>query len=39
MSVKKYRKKYEAYQPFAIIAVISLLLEVFMRTVVLRRIP
>lgn len=39
MSVKKYQKKYEAYRIFAIIAVLSLLLEVFMRTVVLKRIP
>lgn len=39
MSVKKYRKNHEAYQLFAIVAAISLLLEVFMRTVVLRRIP
>lgn len=39
MSVKKYRKNNEAYQLFALFAVVSLLLEILMRTTVLRRIP
>lgn len=39
MNVKTYSRKYEAYQPFAIIAVLSLLLEILLRTVVLKRIP
>lgn len=39
MDVKKYSKRYEAYQPFAIAAIISLLLELLVRNVVLRRIP
>ncbi|WP_036876885.1 vWA domain-containing protein [Xylanibacter oryzae] len=39
LNVKKYSKKYEAYQPFAIVAVLSLLLEILLRVTVLRRIP
>ena len=39
MDMKKYSKFYEAYQPFAIIALLILLCEVILRTVVLRRIP
>lgn len=39
MNVKKFSKRYEAYQPFAIAAVICLLLEILLRTTVLRRIP
>ena len=39
MDVKKFSKRYEAYQPFAIAALLILLLEVILRTTVLRRIP
>ncbi len=39
MDVKKYSKRYEAYQPFAIAALLVLLLELLLRTTVLRRIP
>jgi Ca-activated chloride channel family protein len=39
MDVKKFSKRYEAYQPFAILLLIVLLLEVVLRTTVLRRIP
>lgn len=39
MDVKKFSKWYEAYQPFAIIAVLVLLLEILLRTTVFRRIP
>lgn len=39
MNVKKYSKRYEAYQPFALAAVIVLLLEILLRNTVLRRIP
>ena len=39
MSVKKFSKHYEAYQPVAIAAFICMLLEILLRTTVLRRIP
>ena len=39
MDVKTYSKRYEAYQPFAIAALIVLLFELLLRTTVLRRIP
>jgi Ca-activated chloride channel family protein len=39
MDVKKFSKRYEAYQPFAILLLVVLLLEVVLRTTVLRRIP
>lgn len=39
MDVKKFSKRYEAYQPFALIAVLSLLLELLLRFTVLRRVP
>lgn len=39
MTVKKFSRLYEAYQPFAIVAILTLLLEVLLRTVVLKRIP
>lgn len=39
LDAKKYAKRYEAFAPFAIIALLSLLFEVLLRTVVLRRIP
>lgn len=37
--VNSYDRHYEAYQPFAIAALIVLLFEVFMRSTILRRIP
>lgn len=39
MNVKKFSKRYEAYQPFALAAVIILLIEIILRNTVLRRIP
>ena len=39
MNVKTFSRRYEAYQPFAIAAVLLLLLEIVLRTIVLRRIP
>lgn len=39
LNVKKFSKRYEAYQPFALAAVISLLIEIFLRIIVFRRIP
>jgi Ca-activated chloride channel family protein len=39
LNVKKFSKRYEAYQPFAIAALIALLLEVLLRLTVFRRIP
>ena len=39
MNVKKFSTHYEAYQPFAIAAIISLLLEILLRNTVLRRLP
>lgn len=39
MNVKKFSKRYEAYQPFALAAIITLLLEMIVRLTVLRRIP
>lgn len=39
MNVKKYSRRYEAYQPFAIIGILLFILELLFRTVVLRRIP
>lgn len=39
MNVKKFSKHYEAYQPFAIAAIISLLLEILLRNTVLRCLP
>jgi Ca-activated chloride channel family protein len=39
LNVKKFSKKYEAYQPFALVAVLSLLLELLLRVTVFRRIP
>ena len=37
--VKQYSKRYEAFQTFGLIALISLLLEVLIRHTILRRIP
>ena len=39
MSVTRYAKWYEVYQPFAIAAVLILLLEILLRLTVFRRIP
>ena len=39
LSVKQFSKKYEAYQPFALIAVLALLLEILLRITIFRRIP
>ncbi len=37
--VKQYSKRYEAFQPFGLIAILSLLLELLIQNIVLRRIP
>lgn len=39
LSVKTYSKKYDAYQPFAMVAILLLLLEIFLRTTVFRKLP
>jgi Ca-activated chloride channel family protein len=39
MDVRKYSKRYEAYQRFALVAVVALLLELLLRLTVFRRIP
>lgn len=39
LNVKKFSKRYDVYQPFAIAAIISLLLEVLLKLTVFRRIP
>ena len=39
LNVKQFSKKYEAFQPFAIIAVLALLLEILLRITIFRRIP
>ena len=39
LNVKKFSKKYEAYQPFALVAVLALLLELLLRITIFRRIP
>lgn len=39
MNVTKFSKRYEAYQPFAIAALICLLLEILLRNTYLRRLP
>ena len=39
MNVKTFSKRYEAYQPFALLALVTLLLEIVLRSTVLRRIP
>lgn len=39
MDVKRFSKRYEAYQPFAFAAILVLLLDILLRTTVLRRIP
>ena len=39
MDVKKFSKRYDAYQPFALAAILCLLLEILFRKTYLRRIP
>jgi len=39
LNVKKFSKKYDAYQPFAMAAAIALLLEILLRITIFRRIP
>lgn len=39
LNVKTFSKRYEAYQPFALVAVLALLLEILMRITIFRRIP
>lgn len=39
MDVKRFSKHYEAYQPFAIVALLLLVAEILLRFTVLRRIP
>lgn len=39
LNVKKFSKRYEAFAPFALAALLTLLMEVLLRTTVLRRIP
>lgn len=39
MNVKSYSKRYDAFQPFAAAAMLCLLLEILLRTVVLRKLP
>lgn len=38
-NVKKFSKRYESYQIFAAIAILSLLLEILLRITILRRLP
>ena len=39
MNVKKFRKKYDAFQSFAVMAALALLLEILLRITIFRRIP
>lgn len=39
MDVKKFSRRYDMYQPFALAALLSLLLEVILRLTIFRRIP
>jgi len=39
LNVKQFSKKYEAFQPFALVAVLAVLLEILLRITVFRRIP
>lgn len=39
MDVKKFSKRYDVYQPFALAALIVFLLEILLRLTVFRRIP
>jgi Ca-activated chloride channel family protein len=38
-NVKRFSKRYEGYQPFAAVAILSLLLEILLRITILRRLP
>ena len=39
LSVKTFSKKYEAYQPFAMVAILLLLLEILFRITIFRKLP
>ena len=39
LNVKTFSKRYEAYQPFALVAILVLLLEILLRITIFRRIP
>ncbi len=39
LSTKKFSKRYEAFLPFALIALVSLLVELLLRATILKRIP
>ena len=39
LNVKTFSKRYEAYQPFALVAVLALLLEILLCVTIFRRIP
>ena len=39
LSVKTYSKKYDAYQPFAMVAILLLLLEILLKITVFRKLP
>ena len=39
LNVKTFSKRYEAYQPFALVAILALLLEIILRITIFRRIP
>lgn len=39
LNIKKYSKRYEAYQPYAIVAVLILLIEMLLRITVFRKLP
>jgi Ca-activated chloride channel family protein len=39
LNVKSFSRRYDAYQPFALAAVITLLLEILFRITIFRRIP
>lgn len=39
LNVKKFSRRYEAFQPFVLVAVLCLLLELLLRITILRRIP
>ena len=39
LNVKKFSKRYEAYQPYAMAAVLLLLLEMLLRITIFRKLP
>jgi Ca-activated chloride channel family protein len=39
LNVKKFSKRYEAYQPYAMAAVVLLLLELLLRITIFRKLP